>query len=69
MTNVTILSSVVQGLPEVIVLTGSTVVPLASVVTETQAGTGYFYQGQVVDSSLIGNSTVINTLTALGAIV
>jgi len=68
MANVTILSSVVQGLPEVIVLTGSTVVPLASNITESQAGTGYFYQGQVVDSTLIGDSTVISTLTALGAI-
>lgn len=68
MANVTILSSVVQGLPNVITLTGSTVVPLASSVNVIQVGTGYFYQGAVTAEANIGNAGVITVLKALNAI-
>jgi hypothetical protein len=68
MATVTILSSIVQGLPDVITLTGSTVVPLASAVNVIQVGTGYFFRGAVVDTTLIGNAGVIAALTAEGAI-
>lgn len=69
MANVTILSDCVQGLPTVITLTGSTVVPRASGVNSVQVGTGYFYKGAVIADSNIGGAGVIAALKAQGAIV
>lgn len=70
MATYTILSSVVQGLPAVVTLDGSTtIVSHSGSVTQTQVGTGYFYKGAVVDQTQISASqTVINTLLGLGAI-
>lgn len=67
MATVTILSSAVQGLPAI--GTGETIVAHSNPATITQVGSGYFYQGAVVDTTLIGAAGIITTLKALGAIV
>lgn len=60
MANVTILSDCVQGIPAVITLAPS--IPL------NQTGTGYFYKGAVVESTLFGPQTIVDTMIRLGAI-
>lgn len=68
MANFTILADCVQGLPNTITLTGSTVVSLASGISGRQVG-GYYYKGDVVADTLLGNAGVITRLQNLGAIV
>ena len=67
MATVTILSSVVQGLPAI--GTGETVVSHNNPAVITQVGSGYFLQGAVVDTTLIGAAGIITALTALGAVI
>lgn len=67
MADYTILHGCVQGLPSTLTLVGSTVVPLASSITNRVAG-GYYYQGSVVADTLLGNAGVITRLLSFFAI-
>lgn len=67
MTNYLITGDCVQGAPSFLTLTGSSVVSHASGISSRQVGI-YYYKGQTVDASLLGNQAAIDRGIASGAL-
>lgn len=67
MANYTIVDNCIQGIPNFLTLNGSTVVPLASSITNRQVGV-YHYKDAVVSDTLIGDASVVTAFLARNSI-